>query len=443
MVIGGLIAAAVVLGGGGSPAPGSEMLLQLVAAIAALALAFGPTAMRDLPMPGRAAWAVAALVLLIPIAQLVPLPPGWWQELPGRALAVESLALVGEAESWRPWTLFPGRTLAGLLATVVPVIVLLAVSRLDAHGHRVLLGLVAALALASLVLGALQLAGGPASPLRFYSHSNPGFLNGFQANRNAAADILLIGIVALGAWSAARVRPLSLFPTVGFAALGCVLLALGVVLTGSRTGIVMLVPVIGLAALIVFGAPTRRGPAMLAVGVAASLTAAAAALLLSANPALNRVAGRFTLDADLRLGLWNDALYAIGIYWPFGAGIGSAAPVITLVERLELVDPTRPNRVHNDFLELALETGVFGPLVLAAIVLLLICKTVLRLRNTEVHNRPMTLAALAIFAIIAIHSLVDYPLRSMAPACLAALAAGMVLARNPRGPLVAGDGGTE
>ncbi len=57
----------------------------------------------------------------------------------------------------------------------------------------------------------------------------------------------------------------------------------------------------------------------------------------------------------------------------------------------------------------------------------------LRAWRKRPEDRPQVLFGLAALLVIGIHSLVDYPLRSMALACFAALAAGM-LATPPRAP---------
>ncbi|MGN6497988.1 MAG: O-antigen ligase family protein [Tsuneonella sp.] len=435
-----LLGGAIVLGGGGSPTPGPELLLELIAAGCAAAMIVGPARMTAVPASTRTVWIVAGLVLLLPALQLAPLPAGMWHSLPGRELEVQSLSLTGDDATWRPWSLFPHRTLAGLLAAVPPVILMLAVSRLDPLSHRRLLAMVMIGGFASVALGAIQLSGGLTSAFRIYSQSNPGYLNGFQANRNAEADVILIAIVAVSALSAAARPAGTLARPRWLVSLGLGLLALGLVLTGSRAGIALLLPVGALALALVFGLPRRPLAAIAAVSAAAI----AAFALLQHNPAIQRVLGRFGLVVadDSRAQLWSDAIFAIKEFWPVGAGIGAAAPILTAVERLDLVDLTHPNRVHNDFLELVLETGVFGPLVLLAIAALLARAAVLHLRDNDAQIRVIGVAALAILGIIAIHSIVDYPLRSMSLAHLAGLAAGMILSRREGRSPVAGNGGT-
>ena len=85
-------------GGGGSPAPLSELFCQVLAALALIAwvgLQGQRTATRTL------LW-VTGLILAPLIIQLIPLPPQLWHRLPGRDLVVDALRLVEANAHWRP-----------------------------------------------------------------------------------------------------------------------------------------------------------------------------------------------------------------------------------------------------------------------------------------------------------------------------------------------------
>ena len=90
-----------------------------------------------------------------------------------------------------------------------------------------------------------------------------------------------------------------------------------------------------------------------------------------------------------------------------------------------------PNRAHNDFLEWAIEAGAAGLMVLAAAVAIVLCLG-WRAWRRRPADRPQTTFALCTLAIIGLHSMVDYPLRSMALACIAGLAAGILAAPPAR-----------
>ena len=149
------------------------------------------------------------------------------------------------------------------------------------------------------------------------------------------------------------------------------------------------------------------------------------ALALRNNTALQAVAQRFDATSDARIGLWVETMFAVRQYWPFGSGVGTFVPMFAAVERLGAVNPSVPNRAHNDYLELALEGGAFG-LALLLLVALLILALAIRAWRRRPQDRPQVIFAIAALVIVAAHSVVDYPLRSMALACLAAVCVGLL-----------------
>lgn len=432
-----LLASALVLGGGGSPAPLPELILQVLAAGAiGLWLLVGPS-WRQVP---RAAWWITALIAIIPLVQLVPLPPGLWQAMPGRELEREALALIGAEHGWRPWSRNSAQTLASLLALGPPLAVLLMTSALDRPKRIALLGVICTAALLTLLVGALQLSGGPDSALRFYGPSDRVLL-GFQANRNSTADLMLIAIVAVPALVTELARrdsfPLSRSFVVGTSLLGMALGALGVILTVSRTGIVLL-PLALIAGAAVLRTWLGVSPRRLTVAaLAVVLAMAAAAWLLWNNAVLSRVTSRMSFGSELRPELWRDSLYAARQSFPFGVGMGDFVPAILAGERLEVVRETLPNRAHNDFLELAVEAGAFGLAALGTIAVILSAAARKALRMAATGSAALTIFAIAALSLLALHSLVDYPLRSMALACLGAACAGLLLGpRAEPGPII-------
>jgi O-antigen ligase len=423
-----LVGVAMVLGGGGSPSPLSETGLQLVAF--AMLVMWAATAKGPVFRADRSAWIIAGLLLALPLIQLVPLPPGAWHALPGRQVERAALALIGQEDSWRAWSVAPQRTLAALLALAVPVIVLLMVASLDRKGRAMAVAMIAGVAFLALLVGVAQMAGGEANTLRFYVPDQP-YLNGFQANHNSAADVLLIGIVAFAAAlrEGVAIRRARLRPGVCIALVGgmTALLSLGVFLTASRAG-ALLLPVAWLGVGII-AYPWIRLPRKLVWRVAAvgAILIGIALFLLSTNDVVVRVLGRYQFAGEFRPKLWRDAQYAINQFLPFGSGLGTFVPVFIAAERLEAVDATMPNRAHNDYLELLIEGGVFGALALSVISAILTRQLWRRLRDGAGEDRAVAVFAGATLAVVALHSLVDYPLRSMSLACIAAVAAGLLM----------------
>ena len=107
--------------------------------------------------------------------------------------------------------------------------------------------------------------------------------------------------------------------------------------------------------------------------------------------------------------------------------MGDFGSAILAGERLEVVRETLPNRAHNDFLELAVEAGVFGLAVLGVVAAILGLAARQALRRAATGSAALAIFAIAALGLLALHSLVDYPLRSMAMACLGAACAGLLL----------------
>jgi O-antigen ligase len=422
-----LLAISLAGGGGGSPAPAAELAVEL-AALAACAAWFALPA----PAPAchdRVLLVGAALLVAIPLLQLLPLPPRVWQALSGRETEAAALRLAGAADQWIPLSLTPARTLASALSLIPPLVVAGFVARASASDRTKLLALVLAAAAVSAAIGVVQLASGNSPSLRFYGSIGFSYASGLFANRNANADLLLVGLLAMPALAAAqpeRLRGLS--ARIAWGALALFLL-LSVVLTRSRTGMVLTIVPLILAPVLLKS--WLRWPRL--VLAASTITLAVAGLLaMQGNWALGHSWDRFSLDADNRADLRADTLYAIRTSWPAGTGLGSFVSVFGSAERLETVDATHPNRAHNDYLEFTLEAGLAAPFLLAAAAAAIVARVTRLLRSgLSKERRAQVIFALGSLSIFALHALVDYPMRAMALACVAALAVGM-LAHPPR-----------
>ena len=424
------LALALALGGGGSPAPLPELVLELIAALTALVWLLTPYGQAEWSRVPRSAWLIVGLVAGLPLLQLIPLPPLVWHALPGRALERDALALIGAQDSWRAWSLAPNRTLAALLSLAPPLLLLIMTSALSRGGRLMVIRAVALMAVATLVLGALQLSTGDASPAHLYRVTVP-MLVGFQANHNSTADVLLIAVmtipVVLRDLVERRIIPDNPSLILSVAGVAIALLALGVVLTASRMGIFLLpIPLLASAWILQPWIKVSWRLVALSLGGAAIL-AGCGFLLARDNPVLATIIARFDFSQELRPQLWRDGLYVAQKYFPFGVGMGDFVPALIADERLEVIWPSLPNRAHNDFLELACEAGILGFGVLSAISIIL-SKAIWRtLRGRPGHSKTLAIFAGAALAVFALHSLVDYPFRSMALACLGAVCAGLLL----------------
>jgi O-antigen ligase len=437
------IVLALILGGGGTPNPTTEITLELLFvgfALGWLRLSHSEAGPESAP-GDRLVLLLVAIPLVIPVVQLIPLPPAIWTALPGRENELAALSLVGAQDSWRPISLSPSRTLASLLAIIPAAFCCYAASRLTLHERRLVLLAILAMAVVTSIFGAIQLSAGDPG-ISLYPEHHVGWITGFQANRNAAADVLLIGLLALAVLGAPylagsrRKLPMSLDRrslSMLVAGLGLLLLA-AIVMTGSRTGI-LLILVAG-AAVVAILSLGRKASRFTAIPGAIVVLAIALALgvvvvfgALTEQSALVRVAERFSDFGQSRANLWEDAWFALRQYWPVGFGMGGFEPAMLPAERLEFLDASLPNRAHNDFLELGLEAGLLGYVMVAAAVTTCIAMACRAWRDgTEMRGHVVF--AMAVLLSVALHSVVDYPLRSMAVACLAGVAGGFLARRT-------------
>ncbi|MFA6117505.1 MAG: O-antigen ligase family protein [Sphingomonas sp.] len=427
-----LLAIAIVFGGGGSPAPIAELVVQLAALLALCAWPYLPRPDSDAPsLIDRLLWISAAIFVATPLVQLVPLPPIIWHAFPGRETELAALNLVDAGNSWRPISLAPYQTLASALSLIPPVTMLYFTSRLSADERTKLLAWVAGLALLSALVGVVQVASGDANWPRFYRFPNVGMATGFQDNRNGTADIFLIGVLALCAFAAARRDYMNsaLGKLVLFAL--AMLLILSVILTASRAGTALLL-ICPAFAFLIFRPRLRLNRHWIVATAGGVAFLAVAGVSLRDNSALNRTWARFASVIDSRPRIWEDTQFAIGQYWPLGAGMGTFTTVFPAAERLEGVHATITNRAHQDYLEFVLETGIAGIVLMIGALLALGYRVVTIIRRPHQHLAVIhCLFGVGALTVLALHSLVDYPLRTMSLATVAALSLAL-LSRSPR-----------
>lgn len=412
---------AVFFGGGGNPSPRSELVVELTALVCMAALLFVPHDKLDW---SRGGIALAGAIVALPALQLVSLPPSWWSALPGREAAAALVGLTGSPEPWRPLSLFPEMTLASLLALLPAFAAAVAISAVPVERRWTILVTIAALALIATVVGFIQFIGG-ARYLRFHSDTHFNFATGFFANRNAMADLIAIGLLSLAA--IARTAPYRdrSWLAIGGWALAVATLVLGMLATGSRAGLALLViPAIVLIRALRASAGGKRPLPYLLVGLAVAAGLGVTALQFTSLAATR---DRFALTDETRPALWTDTRYAVGRHWPLGTGFGTFAPIYAGVEQLDNVGDTYANRAHNDYLEIALEGGIAALLLLAVVAAYILRRIWIVLRGSDRLAREYAIFASTSLAVIALHSAVDYPLRTLTLMTFAGLCFGILV----------------
>ena len=432
LILAGFILIAFAFGGGGIGAAFANLVVQL-AAIVVLALRSGSCAQfwRESPLALRG---LILATLSVPVLQILPLPDSVWTSLPGRALVERSLELVG-GEAWVTFSLDPRRTLLALTALVTPLAVLFAGWNLPRERLIDLGWLVVGLGVITVLLGAFQLGAGTDSST-LYGARRPGeLLLGTFANRNSTGLFLTFTLGLAALLPAPRPHPAVLPARLAV----CALLLLAVALTQSRTAIVLaLLPVtIGAMRALSGVMPQRKDrnfarTVMISLGALALVGVGAGALIVAAPGRIGSALERFEAKDDPRRFIWDDATYSVGRYWPAGAGVGTFDEIYQVDESLENLTKRRAGRVHNDYIELAIETGAAG-LVLAALWAVLIGWLTWRARGPQL--RWAAWGGSTFLLAIALQSITDYPLRNQSILAFAAFALLLLsrLAMHERG----------
>jgi O-antigen ligase len=282
-----------------------------------------------------------------------------------------------------------------------------------------------AAAIASILLGAAQLASG-GDGLYLWSWTGAGSVTGFFANRNHLASLLLITLPFAITFGAATLRRRDQRTTalwIGGLFAGLVVVALAAI--RSRAGITLFAPVMVFSLLAAWIAAGRGkpGPGLLVLvgGVGAALTAVA---VLALPPILARFDTENQFEG--RLDRWPLVAETAQTYLPLGSGIGSFDAVYRSVEPLEELDSTFFNQAHNEYLETWLETGWLGIGLILGFFVWYARRTWTAWKAPPSREGDLQRAASIGIGVLLLHSAGDYPLRTVTLSVILALCCGLL-----------------
>ncbi|MEO9132642.1 MAG: O-antigen ligase family protein [Sphingomonas sp.] len=420
-LIAGVTTVFMLLGGSSSGGVMANITLQL---IASLLLGYTVTQLGTTPLSRSAKTLLAITICWIAwgAVQLVPLPPSIWTLAPGRDLLEHRLQMAGVPLPWLPLTLSVNGTIRHLTSLLPPLAIgalILIRSPEDSTGLRWVIPLVA---LVSLMVGVGQLLGGQNSPLYLYQTTNLGMSVGLMANANHQATLMLCAIPFVASLARGearrsgqgRGRELLLLAMI-------VMLLIGIAISNSYAAFVLALPVV--VASWVIARPRSLGPARyIAIGVGVVTLAALAAVLIVGPNALDSKAsiGEIQLSRPM---MYSVASKAALYFFPLGSGFGSFVPAFKLFEDPAQISNVFANHSHSDYLELALEGGLPGILLVMGL-LVWWCRQAVTIWFARAPRRLDRAAVVATAAILA-HSAVDYPARTTTIAVI--LAAGLAL----------------
>lgn len=399
----------------------------------------GAAALAALLLLPRGRWAVGTrlpliglgLLALLIAAQLIPLPPSLWSDLPQGTLVARVAELTGTPQPWRPLSLDPMRTLNSLLSLIVPCASLVAVSRLSSGRLDRLGGIVLALAILTALFGIAQFVGGPDSGFYLYNKHFEGAPGGLFSNRNHQAVFLAASLPFLIAWAVEPRRELrQQQQRYILATLVAMLLVLVLLATASRSGLVIAMPIIVIALALIAGPVVMRHRLrrwIIAGTVAAIVTFLALAVLFDRTRGLARFADLNDPSQEMRYRALPTLQMLMRDYFPFGSGFGSFDTIFRIAEPDNLLKPTYFNNAHNDYIELVITAGIPGVLLLLVFLAWFVVRSVQLIGDKAGGvERNWAMAAVLFVASFLLGSVTDYPLRTPLIALVFVLACAII-----------------
>lgn len=418
-----VLAGAIVLGGLSESGVFGDWLV-ILASVPLLALGVYVALVTD-DWRLRAAVLLAGLTLALPAAQVYR-----WDELPASLRSVHTAwqvdwLLVFGQERPSTWSLAPDATLRTMYSFLPPLAVFLAVLSLDAEGRRWLHHVLVALIVACATLGILQATLNPTLLEDFHSGPLSPRVRVFFMNSNHYALLMVFGIALAGGGLIAAIRRMLRDvemarhgPAVILWAMALLLPLTAIMLSLSRAGVLLAVLLLfALLAITLFGivrdtAGTRRWFAGFA----------ALGSIVAIQMGFWGVMERFQADPfdDARVHVQRITLEAANQAFPWGTGMGTFRRVYEQHETLETTLPLFINRAHNDWIEFYLEAGLAG-IVLIGLWLAwwLWARRSTPARDYGTEQRLRAFACTLALIALALHSLVDFPMRTVAIATVA------------------------
>lgn len=390
-------------------------------------------------------WFLGVLGLII-LLQLVPLPPFLWTALPGRERYMSAAVAAGEPQPWRPINLSPDRGWNALFGLLPPIAVLVAASRLQMRDQSAVLTALLVIVIASAVIGLLQVSAGGDDILHLYAATPTGSAVGLFANRNHQALLIACGLPMLSVWASRAHTNRAKIRLRGALALASgAFLVLMIPTTGSRAGLALAALALPLAIILAWPAlraalgalSHRRRGAAIAGALAALVVLIAAALTFSRAEAVRRLFDADPMD-DARFRLIGPLTGMIRDFWPVGSGFGSFDPVYRGFEPFGNLALTVMNQAHDDYLQVVMEAGLPGLLLLIAFIGWWAWTSVRLWRRTNSHSATLGRLGSVIILLMLLASAIDYPVRMPLMMVIAAQSAAWMLL--PRRGIPAPDG---
>ena len=393
-LLGTALVLALLIGGGTARGLYTDGIIILFSIIAAAGVLSTPTVQRIDPLPVG----LVALATLLCIVQIIPLPSGLLAPLRPEFLDHP----VGADAGATFVSLGLGRTIESLWLILAPLGFFLCVLRLRPDQVNGLLPFFFLGLLCNLLVGTLQ-----------YSLSKDAVVEDFLpfaisaglfANVNHFSALLFVSIPLIVYFGLFKGHP-----AIGGSGLIAILLLL--LAAGSRAG-VLIGLAITLISLFVLSARSRFTlAAVISVFIVLSIYTVGAWSKIDTD----------NLDPEFgRREFARTTLEGIRENWVLGIGFGNFVKGYQIYENPEMIQRKYVNHAHNEYLELVFEGG-FAAALLIGLYFFLLATAAFSPEASALQR-----AALISIVFLLIHSLVDYPLRTMALAMTFAFLNGIL-----------------
>lgn len=395
------------------------------------------------PRPPWGLLVLAGLTMLLPWLQTVNWPGSFIPGADARHAFGFDHARVFGIEVHQAWSFAPDATSRTMLSFVPPLAVLLGVMALPPGRDRWVLATIAILVVLSAAWALAQLAFSGQVDLTFHVDRPSAQATGFFSNRNHFAALMYLGLALAGFGVAADLRRMLTEPegsrhaprVTGWAIVLAFAL-IGLAAAQSRAGVVLgagvLLLVLVFTVLAFRGATRgfRRGLGLIGV----------AAMLIAIHGGVFAAFERFRADPidERRVEMQRNSLAVASELWPYGSGFGTFSRVYEQREPAGEIANTFVNRAHNDWIEIVIEAGVFAIALALGWILWWIRRLArvpprCREGGSVIEARLLRGACIVGVVAIALHSMVDSPMRTIAIATLVAALVGLAAGWRPMG----------
>lgn len=369
-------------------------------------------------------------------AYLIPLPSALWEQLPGRAFYAEHWAWLNPKlteGTYQSLSLIPTRSIAGLLALLAPLGIFLTAISLPERKLTWLIYVLLFVALGQALLSMGQYfiqdqdlffrvwSGG--IPLGTYINQNH-FVAFMEMVEPLAIGLMMVIILSKKMGTTLKIILATLFGLISLA------LTFTPLLTSSRMGAALLILSIFLSFWAMTTPEIRKRVAAPIFALRFILLILAIVIQLKVLQQIvtvtydDRLAPQAALG-DLRWTLYNTTWTAIQNFAPVGTGPGTTPQVY------QNYQPTSVNafvnHTHNDYLELLLDMGIFGALIVGILVFIYLRRWRQLWQDQSTGFKLLKTGAGVGILLALLYSLTDFGLHTPANAVFFALLFGIFL----------------